>query len=299
VGEPFYLFLSKKQKLDYHNVNMGEKRGKGAGILKPVEVKRKILRISDGSAIGEEDSIVTEYPITIKVNGEEFVTMICSPEFIEDMVIGYLSSEGIIQNCDDIKEIWIQEKAGFAHVKTRKDNPYFQHFQNKRYVSSCCGMSRQGFVFASDARTAKKIDGIHVQITSDKCFSLMNDMQSRAGVFHQTGGVHNAALCDENGVLLCRMDIGRHNALDKIYGHCLRNNISVHNKILVFSGRISSEILLKTAKIGCEIVLSKSAPTELALKLAEELGITVVGFIRDSSLNVYTYPQRIMLERNI
>ena len=76
------------------------------------------------------------------------------------------------------------------------------------------------------------------------------------------------------------MDIGRHNALDKIYGYCLKNNISIRDKIIVFSGRISSEILLKVAKIGCEIILSKSAPTELALQLAEELGITTIGFIR-------------------
>jgi FdhD protein len=89
------------------------------------------------------------------------------------------------------------------------------------------------------------------------------------------------------------MDIGRHNALDKIYGHCLRNNISIHEKLLVFSGRISSEILLKAAKIGCEMVLSKSAPTDLALQLAEQLGITTIGFIRNEAFNIYTCPERI------
>jgi FdhD protein len=89
------------------------------------------------------------------------------------------------------------------------------------------------------------------------------------------------------------MDIGRHNALDKIYGYCLKNNISLQNKLLVFSGRISSEILLKAAKIGCEMVLSKSAPTELAIQLAEQLGITTIGFIRNETLNVYTCPERL------
>ena len=156
------------------------------------------------------------------------------------------------------------------------------------------GWSRQGFVFVNDALTAKKIDGIRVRISIEDVFRLMEEMQNSATIFQQTGGVHNAALCDLNGMILNRMDIGRHNALDKIYGYCLKNDLSVRDKVIVFSGRISSEILLKVAKVGCEIVLSKSAPTELALQLAEQLGITTVGFIRNQSLNVYTYADRIM-----
>ena len=124
-------------------------------------------------------------------------------------------------------------------------------------------------------------------------FSVNERNAQSADTFHHTGGVHNA-LCDVNGIILSRMDIGRHNALDKIYGYCLRNDISIKDKIIVFSGRISSEILLKVAKIGCEIILSKSAPTELALQLAEDLGITTIGFIRNHSLNVYTHPERVL-----
>ena len=130
-------------------------------------------------------------------------------------------------------------------------------------------------------------------ITPEECFHLMNTLQQSSTTFRQTGGVHNTALCDRNNILISRMDIGRHNALDKIYGHCLRNDISVKGKIIAFSGRISSEILLKVSKIGCEIVLSKSAPTKLALQLAHDLVITVVGFIRHDSCNIYTHPHRI------
>jgi FdhD protein len=263
--------------------------------MKPIEVKREILRFGNGHTEHVEDSIVTEYPVTVKINGQEFVTMVCTPEYIEDMVIGFLASEGIIRKYEDIEEIWIQEKEGFVHVKTTKINPYYRDFQSKRYITSCCGMSRQGFVFVNDALTAKKMDDIRVKISIEDCFRLMNDMQRSASTFHHTGGVHNAALCDVNGIVLSRMDIGRHNALDKIYGYCLKNKVSIGDKVLVFSGRISSEILLKVAKIGCEIVLSKSAPTELALQLAEELGITTVGFIRNQSLNVYTCPERIKM----
>ncbi|WP_110928536.1 formate dehydrogenase accessory sulfurtransferase FdhD [Bacillus massiliglaciei] len=264
--------------------------------MKEIETKREIIRVKNGRAEQIDDTVVTEQPVTVKINGQEFVTMVCSPEYIEDMVIGYLASEGIIRKFEEIKEIWVQEKEGYVHVKTDKLNPFYQNFQNKRYITSCCGMSRQGFVFVNDALTAKKMKDIKVKITADDCFRLMNDLQQSADIFQRTGGVHNAALCDVNGVIIGRMDIGRHNALDKIYGYCLRNGISMDGKIIAFSGRISSEILLKVAKIGCEVILSKSAPTEFALQSAEELGITTVGFIRHDSMNIYTRPERIVLE---
>ncbi|MGE6831970.1 formate dehydrogenase accessory sulfurtransferase FdhD [Priestia megaterium] len=243
-----------------------------------------------------EDKIVTEFPVTVKINEEEFVTMVCSPQYIEDMVIGYLASEGVIRAYTEIKNIWVQEKEGYVHVTIDKLNPYFQNLQNKRYITSCCGASRQGFVFINDALTAKKMNDISVELSIKDCFQLMNKLQQSAATFQETGGVHNAAICDKNGFMLSRMDIGRHNALDKLYGYCLKHHISIRDKVVVFSGRISSEILLKVAKIGCEVVLSKSAPTELALNLAEELGITTVGFIRNDSLNIYTCPERILRE---
>ncbi|MGE1114187.1 formate dehydrogenase accessory sulfurtransferase FdhD [Priestia megaterium] len=243
-----------------------------------------------------EDKIVTEFPVTVKINEEEFVTMVCSPQYIEDMVIGYLASEGVIRAYTDIKNIWVQEKEGYVHVTIDKLNPYFRNLQNKRYITSCCGASRQGFVFINDALTAKKMNDISVELSIKDCFQLMNKLQQSAATFQETGGVHNAAICDKNGFMLSRMDIGRHNALDKLYGYCLKHHISIRDKVVVFSGRISSEILLKVAKIGCEVVLSKSAPTELALNLAEELGITTVGFIRNDSLNIYTCPERILRE---
>ncbi|MDN4492599.1 formate dehydrogenase accessory sulfurtransferase FdhD [Ureibacillus aquaedulcis] len=261
-------------------------------------VTREILRIENNQVIEVEDVVVTEYAVTVKINQQEFVTMVCTPEYVEDMVLGYLASERIIRSFEDIDEIWYQKKEGFVHIKTKQINPIYQQIQNKRHITSCCGMSRQGFVFANDALVSKKMEGVHVRITPQDCFRLMGAMQDRAVTFQKTGGVHNAALCDVNGIVLSRMDIGRHNALDKIYGYCLRNNISIRDKIIVFSGRISSEILLKVSKIGCEIVLSKSAPTELALQLAEQLGITTVGFIRKNTLNIYTHKERIQLPTN-
>ncbi len=255
--------------------------------------QRTIRRFSNGQFHDVRDTVVTEHAVTIYINGKEFMTIVCTPEYIEDMVIGFLASEKIIGKFSDIKNIWLEANAEFIHVETEKTFPFYEQLHSKRYITSCCGNGRQGFVFANDALTAKKMTDKTVRLKPEHCFFLMDELEKSASVFQETGGVHNAALCDPTGIVLARMDIGRHNALDKIYGHCLKNNISVRDKVIAFSGRISSEILLKVAKIGCEIILSKSAPTELALELAEELGITTVGFIRGGSFNLYTHPERI------
>ncbi|WP_274649595.1 formate dehydrogenase accessory sulfurtransferase FdhD [Paenibacillus humicola] len=258
----------------------------------PIEVTRRVVRYDRDRMEDVQDTVVTEYPVTITINGEEFATLVCTPEHMEDLAAGFLASEGVIRTFADIEQIGLDEEEGFIHISTRAMNAYYRDFHSKRYIGSCCGKSRQGFYFMNDAAT-KPLTDIQVTLSAQDCFRLMAELHGSAETFRNTGGVHNAALCDRNGILLSRMDIGRHNALDKIYGHCLRHQVPLSDKIIVFSGRISSEILLKAAKIGCGVVVSKSAPTELALQLADDLGITAVGFVRNDSLNVYTHPERV------
>jgi len=262
----------------------------------PMKLESNIWRYEAGAIHHVTDTIVTEYPITIVLNGQEFATLVCSPEHLEELVIGFLASEGIIRSYTEIKELTIVEATGRAIVNTHSVNKLNEMFHSKRVVTSCCGKSRQSFYFYNDARTVKPIENVNVKVSIDECFQLMRQMQDSSVIFQDTGGVHNAALCDNNGIIVARTDIGRHNALDKIYGYCLQHSITLSDKVIVFSGRISSEVLLKVAKIGCGIVLSKSAPTELALRLANELHITTVGFLRNQSLNIYTIPGRIKIE---
>lgn len=238
------------------------------------------------------DEIVTEMPLTIMLNGEEFATMVCSPEHLEELTIGFLASEGFIRKNDEIKSISIDEGKGIAYVELHVKVTTSHEFHSKRMIGSCCGKSRQ-FYFHNDARTAKTSVS-KTAITPAQCISIMKQLQDSSVIFQETGGVHNAALFSGEEIIISRTDIGRHNALDKIYGHCIQNKISVKDKIIAFSGRISSEVLLKAAKIGVGIILSKSAPTNLAIKLAEDLNITAVGFIRGGSFNVYSHSHRII-----
>src|SRR3954466_2860099 len=180
-----------------------------------MQVTNKVLRYENGIAQLVDDVIVTEYPITIVLNEQEFATLVCSPVHIEELVIGFLASEGIIRSYTEIKELTIIEATGRAIVKTYRVNKLNELFHSKRVVTSCCGKSRQSFYFYNDARTVKPLDNVDVTVSIDQCFHLMRLMQESSVIFQDTGGVHNAALCDRNGIIVDRTDIGRHNALDK------------------------------------------------------------------------------------
>ncbi|WP_082232742.1 formate dehydrogenase accessory sulfurtransferase FdhD [Halobacillus massiliensis] len=257
-----------------------------------MSVSRSITKYVKGEWQQVEDEIAIEYPITIYINGEEFATMVCSPTHLDELIIGFLASEGVILFKKEIAGLEIDQEQGTAYVKLHSKIKTDQQQFSKRFIGSCCGKSRQ-FYFQNDARTAKTSMS-KTTLEAEECIQLMRKMQSNSQLFKNTGGVHNAALCDEKELIVDRADIGRHNALDKLFGYSLMNEIPVRNKVLVFSGRISSEVLLKAAKIGIGIVLSKSAPTNLAIELAEDLNITTVGFIRGESFNVYSHPWRIV-----
>ena len=259
--------------------------------------RRELIRYEQGNVHAVLDNVVTEWPVTIMLNGEEFATLVCSPGDIEDLAIGYLASEGVLANYGSLLDLSYDDRAGIVYADIDGVDAWIKESGSKRYLTSCCGKSRQSFVFYSDARTTRAIDSREVRITYTACIGMMDDMQKQSALFRETGGVHNAALFGSDGTLsLLRMDIGRHNALDKLYGYCLRNGVPMEGKVLAFSGRVSSEVLLKAAKMRCEVLLSKSAATDLAIELAGELGITVVGFIRNRSLNVYSHPERIVNE---
>ncbi len=260
-------------------------------MLHEIMTCQQIVKFTGDSFIEQEDDIAVESALTIILDGEEFATIVCSPSEIEELVVGFLASEGIIRVFQDIQSIQVDEEKGFAYVDLLNKSSVQKEFHSKRFIGSCCGKGRQ-FYFYNDVKTAKTIL-TKLTITPQQCRVLMSELQESSAYFQKTGGVHNAALCTKDGIVITRTDIGRHNALDKLFGYCLIHRIPLKDKIIAFSGRISSEVILKAAKIGVAIILSKSAPTNLALNLAEDLGITAIGFIRRRGFNVYTHQDRV------
>ncbi|MFZ5650198.1 MAG: formate dehydrogenase accessory sulfurtransferase FdhD [Bacillota bacterium] len=238
------------------------------------------------------DMVVREVPFTIFVNDEELVTLVCTPVNLEELAAGFLCSEGILRQPRDLKGITVNKNDGLIWVETTSPAPATGNFL-KRYITTCCGKGRASFYFVNDARGIDPIAG-DLRLSAAGITALSKELEEKAELFRQTGGAHGAALCIPGKIIVMYEDIGRHNAVDKILGHCFLRKIALSDKILAISGRVSSEILIKAARMGVPVLISRSAPTDLALQMADELGVTVAGFVRENRLNLYTHPERVV-----
>lgn len=261
---------------------------------------RPAMRLRDGRLRPVEEVVAAECPLVVYVDGEELATLVVSPTDLEELLIGFLASEGVIAGPDDLRWMAVDAASGEAWVTTRTGAGVGARERLLRHpvITSCCGRTRPTAYFRSDlavvGRRADPGDGPVLPPAQAQAFMRELESRTRASLFGATGGVHSALLARPDGeVLALYSDIGRHNALDKLFGYRLLRGLAADRTVVAFSGRISSEVLLKVAKIGSPILLSKSAPTSLALDLAQELGITAVGFIRDDRLTVYCGLERI------
>lgn len=245
-----------------------------------------ILRVRGEKILEEEDIVIVEYPFTIFINDEEIITLLSSPSSLKELMIGFLYSEGFISSLSDIKKIRIDEEKGIGYTYVDDINKFNEKLRGKRTITSGCG---KGTVFYNvlDSFKSKKIEK-SLSISKEQIKILVRDFNKKSELFLNTGGVHSCALCDSNSIIIFEEDIGRHNALDKIFGRALLEDINTKDKIILTSGRVSSEILIKTAKRQVPVIISRSAPTSLSVEMAKELGITLIGFARGEKMNIYT-----------
>ncbi|MFC2039053.1 formate dehydrogenase accessory sulfurtransferase FdhD [Chloroflexota bacterium] len=253
-------------------------------------VKVPIVRLTEEGSTDIEDIVAREFPLTIMVNNQELVTLLCSPADLKYLAVGYLFSEGLLDSKEEFKGVIIDEQRGIARVSTADEADLNPDIFYKRLITSGCGRG-SSFYNAADV-SGEKVE-TDLKVSTGQILSLVKEFQHRSEIYRSTGGVHSAALCHENEILLFSEDIGRHNALDKIFGECFLNDIPTDERIIVSSGRISSEMLLKVAKRNVPVIVSKSAPTDMGIKLANDLGITLIGFVRGKRMNAYTNSHRI------
>jgi len=250
-----------------------------------------IVKIVDQQSSTQQDLVVSETPLTIFANDQELVTLLCSPTHQKNLVVGFLFSEGIFSKREEIETIILNENKGIVWAKLNKKFKINDNFRNGRTITSGCarGLTFHKILTDWDGEYINSKLTVSANIIPDIAAKLKNS----SPLFQKTGGVHSSILYQQSNFLFAREDIGRHNAVDKIIGECLIKGISGEDKILMTSGRISSEILLKTARWGIPILISRGAPTTAAVKLADELGITLIGFARGKRLNIYTNSWRI------
>jgi len=247
--------------------------------------RKKIFKVAGNSIKQVEDAIAVEKRLRISINGEEIISLYCTPSMIRELVIGLLITEDII------KGGWCAETMGIEYREDVLVNILAEDAiipkEGKVLTSGCVG----GITFARNPETEKLTDSFSTD--SKSLFNIFKEFQSRSELYRLTGCVHSAALSDGKNIIAFAEDIGRHNAVDKVIGYSILEKIEFAGKIMLASGRLSSEIASKCSKWGIPILASRTAPTDRAVEIAESRGITLAGFVRGDRLNVYTHPQRI------
>ncbi len=241
---------------------------------------RTFLRLRGGQIEEMKREVVREQPLTVSVNGDRFLTLLCSPTKLDALVVGYLWMEKVIASVDEITRLDISEVDGTAAVTLA--HPV--ELPTERILTSGCG---GGITFRIDHRLFPKLHSSR-RITPEVLTERMKDLFAAAVHYQRSRGIHGAALSDGERLLVVAEDVGRHNAVDKVKGEALVRGIATEDLVLLSTGRISSEMLLKAARMGVPIVASRTSPTEMAVCLAEQLNITVCGYVRPGSLDLYS-----------
>jgi len=262
----------------------------------------KITRIKKEERSEIRDIVLVESPIDLVINSEPLVNIICLPKDLKELAIGFLFSIGIINSITDIKEVKIDEIENQIYVEL-SDSINFE-VKNLdinpvgRVVDTSCGISSPWRdtikkALENEKELIKTKDDM--KISSAIIFSAIKQIYKEMTLYRETGGCHGAAIFNIEGKLLClKEDIGRHNAIDKVIGDMLLTKKNFKNVFLTSSGRLTGDCVLKAVRAKIPIVVSVSAAIESGIRLAFAYGITLIGFVRGSRMNIYTHAFRVL-----
>jgi len=231
--------------------------------------------------------VAQEFPLTVFVNGREIVTLLCTPQKLNYLILGFLYFQGLIQKVEDVVSISVCPDQPTAQVRLLTKKVVLHR---RRVVFSGCGST------PAPANSSHPIPPLEstFQARGEDLVSLMSYLQEGAELYRAHGGVHISGLADRDKLLVLAEDIGRHNTLDKIQGECLYRGLSTQDRILLTTGRLSSEMVDKAVRMGVPVLVSRNSPTERAAVMADHFGMTLVGYLRGPRLVVYTHPERVV-----
>ncbi len=225
-----------------------------------------------------------EMALALYVDKVELATLMCTPEKLNFLIAGFLRSEGLIENLNDIALMRVCDEEQVADVRLIRP----REVSGRRILTSGCG----GGVTFDEGNAVSPVNA-DLRLSPAQVLTCMRELQRSFGGRGEQGGTHVSALADGESLLAVARDVGRHNTLDKIWGYCLFNDIQTAGRMLLTTGRLSSEMVIKSAKMGVPVAVSLNSPTSRSVELGRELGITLVGYARGSRLSVYTHPERL------
>ena len=246
----------------------------------------RVLRYKQGAVTPVERQVVQEYPLRLEVNGQDLATLIASPHQLNFLVVGFLRLQGFIQGLDDILSLGVCDDFGAARVRIRGEIPE----RLSLTLTSGCG-SGISFQLPSPPPKTAASDEPRTRYTPQQIFTLMRELSERAENYRAHGGIHSAAVGDGQQLLIYSEDLGRHNTLDRIAGEALFKNLDLHGTLLVTSGRVSTEMVAKAIRLGIVLIASRTSPTDMVIKMSEQAGITLLGYVRGDAFEVYSHAQ--------
>ncbi len=238
----------------------------------------------------DNPAVIVEKPVTLYVNGTNWLTFMCSPKYLKELAAGFLFNEGIIDTQKDIRIIEVGKREHNIDVWLSKniDIP-----KNWRRTSGCAGGYTAAIISENSPvqKSGLTISPNHIQ----KLFSIF---LKNLDIYKEVGGIHSSGISDGKNILNIIEDIGRHNTLDKISGMIFLNELIISPLLLFTTGRVSSDMVQKAAKMNATLIISRTSPTTLSIEIAKSLGIGLIGYARGKRFTIYTIPNNIKLSTN-
>ncbi len=234
-----------------------------------------------------ESGVIEEGLVCISVNGQELATFMCTPQRLEELAVGFLRSEGFIHTLADIEVLHVSASNTCVDIWLRDLN--FTP-PKRQIITSGCG----GGVTFDDLSQRHSPLNTTMTVTPPQIAKLMQKLHLAAELYNEVRGSHTSALSDGHDLMLVAQDVGRHNTIDRLWGQALQQGINTEGRILLASGRISSEMLNKAAKMKIPVIISRTSPTSLSVELGRAWNITVIGYAQGNSFRVYSAPERVV-----
>lgn len=255
-----------------------------------------IYTYRNGALESEEAPLPKEYPLTLTVNGREIATLVASPHDLRFLVAGFLRLQGFVDSLDDFLILSVCQDYGAASVQVRKELPE----RLQPVLTSGCGAGITFSIPGADGRgeAVPLPDWATRRVAPTDIFAATDELARRAENYRLHGGIHSAAIADGDSLLIYAEDIGRHNTVDRIAGEAMFRMIDLAGRMLVTSGRVSSEMAAKAAILGVPLIASRTSPTDMAVKICKEAGITLVGYVRGGRFNVYCHREGLKVGKN-